>query len=173
MERDEAAKLVTMLVKAFPDTKADAGTVKVYVDMILDLDFEATKRGIARILASAKWFPKIAEIREAAQVACGRRLRSGAEAWLDVVEQIRKEGGRWGKPKFKDPIVAEIVRRCGWVTLSDSGDSVADRARFIAMYDAMAKQQWEEAVCGSIGGQLGQGEHVRRLVGGIGNGGAK
>ena len=147
MKQSEAAKLVSMLVLAYPAAKFSEENMDLYVARLCDLEFEWLQRAVLRLTGTSRFLPTIAEIRETATaIACGP-LRSGADAWLDVVQQIRDEG-YCGEPKFADPIVAEIVRRWGWVSLCKEGDDTADRARFIQMYDSLAQGHWRDVVSG-------------------------
>lgn len=171
MKRSEAAKCVSMLVVAYPTAKISQETIDVYVTMTSDLEFPALERAVARVISTGKFFPTIAELRESARSIVAAPLRSGADAWLDIVEQIRAVG-YCGKPRFADPVVAEIVRRWGWVSLCKEGDDTADRARFIQMYDAIAKQRWLDDVSGIPTHRL-TADSVKKLAEGIGNGGGK
>jgi len=47
---------------------------------------------------------------------------------------------------FRDPLVLEAVRALGWVQLCDSENQVADRARFVELYDALAAKSRRAAI---------------------------
>ena len=65
MTRTEALKLVTMLQLAYPRQVLDERNVKVYAQFIEDLDYKVAERAIQSHIRNEKWFPAIAEIREA------------------------------------------------------------------------------------------------------------
>lgn len=147
MKRREVAQIVATLAAAYPNAQVSEATSAVYERMLLDLDFETTERAVARLLGTSRFLPTIAEIRGAAADLALGPVRSGAEAWLDVIEEIRRVG-QYEAPKFADPLVAEIVRKCGWYGLCTDDNLVSDRARFIEAYDAAAGRKRADVASG-------------------------
>lgn len=146
MKRSETAKLVAMLMAAY-DKPKDVETSSVYERMLEDLDFTTAHKAIARLISTSRFFPTVAEIREQAFAIEHGDRRSGAESWQDVTAAIRSVG-YIGTPRFKDPIVANIIGRWGWYKMCVEGDEISDRARFIEMYNAMARREHENLVSG-------------------------
>lgn len=141
----ESAKVVAMLMAAYPQAQMTRQTSGMYEHMLADLDREVATAAVERLIGSAKWLPTIAEIRfAAAEVKHGPR-RLGGEAWGDVVAAMRKVGW-YGRPKFDDPLVADAVRMLGWQALCSSTNEVADRARFVELYDGLAERNRRETV---------------------------
>lgn len=137
----QAKRLVAALAAAFPNNKLTDDSMRVYVRMLADLDFEATNAGIARLVATAKFPPTIAEIRESTKTMESGDVRAGGEAWGDLLKAISRRG-RNRQPGqdfvFDDPVVAEVVAALNWRELCDSENQEADRARFIQLYDKLA-----------------------------------
>lgn len=146
VKRSESAELVMLLLGAYPQAKTTDSTSKIYETMLSDLDATLAKAAVQKLIASSKWMPTVAEIRAAATELERGPVRSGADAWLDVLTQIRFEG-YCGDPKFEDAIVASLVERWGWRNLC-FGDGVSDRARFIEAYDSLARQARDRDVSG-------------------------
>lgn len=119
----------------FPEAK-----VMLWVRMLSDLDGTAVAAAMDSLFATSKFPPTIAEIREMAAGFSHGQIRDGGEAWGDVGRAIRKIG-RYRDPEFDDEITARCVRALGWVNLCDSENSVADRARFIELYDQLAAKK--------------------------------
>jgi hypothetical protein len=137
----EAKKLVAVLVAAFPTGKITAETVGVYERMLGDLDYGAANAAIERLLATSKWLPTVAEIREAGLTLNRGEMRPGGDAWGEVLRAISRYGYMRTPGidfEFTDPIVAECVRALTWRELCDSENQVADRARFVELYDRLA-----------------------------------
>jgi hypothetical protein len=65
MTKKEALQLITMLQMAYPRQTLEGKTVEVYANFIQDLDYKVTEKAIAQHIRNEKWFPAIAEIREA------------------------------------------------------------------------------------------------------------
>lgn len=169
MTRGEASKLVTLLAAAFPRAGVTTATSEVYEAMLADLPYPEASEAVARLLRTSRFLPTIAEIREAAVELKRGALRSGAEAWGDVLKQIRRVG-HVGVPKFQDPITAECVRILVWRNLAIEGtNDAADRARFCELYDDLARRDRVDEVAGlpprAERAQLP--ENVRGLLGSI------
>lgn len=149
MTSEQAQQLVAVLAAAFPGTLArlDADQQRVmhgtYRRMLVDLDYAATNAAIERLLATAKFLPTVAEIREATLAVVEGPRSNGGEAWGAVLRAIRK----WGVYRvpgvdftFADPVTARAVSDLNWTELCNSENAVADRARFIELYDQLARE---------------------------------
>ncbi len=145
MKKPEAAKVVAVLLAAYPNSKITAQTSTVYEESLADLDYEAVDRAVrALILVEPNFMPTVAKIRDMAlQVTVGVR-RHGGDAWGDV----RKAVGRFGRDRQEqvmaylqehDPIMALVIDRMGWRELCNSDETDPSyRARFIQLYDLFA-----------------------------------
>lgn len=143
MTDTEVARIVAVLLAAFPQSKATPTTSSAYERMLADLDYVVANAAVERLLATAKFLPTIAEIREACLTLSNGEKRPGGDAWGEVLSAIRKYGyvrvpGQ--DFEFSDPVVAKCIRALGWTELCSSENVHADRARFIELYDAEASQ---------------------------------
>lgn len=109
----------------------------LWCELLKDLDGELLRAAALQHVATSKWFPSVAELREAAAdiVNPDHRL-TAMEAWGEVVSQIRSIGS-YGRPQFSNPIIRRMVSDMGWANLCASEMPVADRARFIDGYQAL------------------------------------
>jgi len=146
--KTEAAKLVAMLIASFPNSQVSEKTTEVYEQMLADLDFGRAQRAVARLVGEKDFLPSIAEIRRTATELEFGPVRPGGEAWGDVMAAVRKVGGYEPCPDFADPVVARCVERFGWRALCFEGDGTSDRARFIELYDRLAREQRLDQVSG-------------------------
>ncbi len=175
----EAQTLLTWLVTAYPewrflDKDQQKATSKVYRHMLRDLDADACGQACARIIATSKKLPTIAEIREATMLVMHGRRVLGGEAWGAVQKAIAREGiGKTPGQDFvwRDPVTARVVDAMGWKYLCGVTDdrAVADRARFIELYEQLARQVTEDTAVGELAPplprrQLGAPEPMRALV---------
>jgi len=147
VKKSDAAELVMLLLGAYPHAKVHSRTSQVYETMLADLDVESARAAVQRLITTSKFMPTVAEVRAAAADLERGPVRSGADAWLDVLAQIRSEG-YCGAPRFDDAIVTALVERWGWSRLCLEGSLEADRARFIEAYDSLAKQARDREVSG-------------------------
>lgn len=114
-----------------------SGLLDIWKQTLCDMDGELLRLAALKIISTSKWFPSVAELREAAlSIAAPEHQRTGIEAWGDVVKAIGSVG-YYRVPEFDDELVAEVVRSFGWRRLCASEDMVSDRARFIDGYNAM------------------------------------
>lgn len=143
MTASEAAKLVAVLLAAFPNARTTPQTSAAYEDMLSDLDYRAANAAVRRLVASCKFLPTIAEIRSAcAELEHGTR-RAGGEAWGDVLQAVSRFG-YYRTPAFDDPVTARCVAALGWQNICLSENQAADRARFIEMYDQVSTTRRRE-----------------------------
>lgn len=58
-------KLVAILEAAYPRQELREETIEVYASFLLDIDYKVAEKAIQAHIRSERWFPTIAEIREA------------------------------------------------------------------------------------------------------------
>jgi len=137
----EVNKLVSVLLAAFPSSKATLGTSMSYESMLADLDYAVANAAIERLLATSKFLPTIAEIRDACLVLQTGDKMPGGQAWGLVLSAIKRFGS-YRQPgvdfDFQDPLVLRCVLMLGWQELCQSENSVADRARFTELYEDLS-----------------------------------
>ena len=144
MTRVEVAKLVGVLMAAFPSNRVTPQTAQVYEEFLQDLDYDKANAAVRRLVTTARFMPAIAEIREACVESAHGQVRPGGDAWGDVLAAVRKFG-IYRTPQFADPVVARAVQSLGWGEICNSENQAADRARFIELYDRLSKAQRREA----------------------------
>jgi hypothetical protein len=188
MKESEAKKIVAMLIAAFPYAKLSPETPDVYATMLVDLPAVPAALVAKELIASSRFFPTIAEIREVVAA-----LRVGApaseEAWAEVLTSFSRVG-RYRSPTFSHPLISKTVDCLGWQTMCDSENPESTRARFLEAYSSQVRRtQHEEQVRGvlppleerrrlaqlpeeptaaRIGGPTPVGASVARLVGVVG-----
>ncbi len=143
MTRRDAAKVVAVLLAAYPNTRVTDQTSVVYEDALMDLDYELVDRAVrALILTEPEHMPRIAKIRQRAiEYRDGRKL-DGGDAW----GAVRRAAGRFGRDRerealaFLEPISARVIASMGWVDYCNSSieDIPSWRAKFIELYNALS-----------------------------------
>jgi len=132
----------------------------VWIEQLSDIDADMLRVACANYRSSCEeWLPPAGKIRNMAlDLAEPNHRRPGIEAWGDVVKAFH-EVGVYGAPQFDDPLVADVVKMLGWDTLCKSEDQTADRARFIAGYEAIASRKRDDAL------MLPEVRRVSQLIG--------
>lgn len=160
----EVRSVLKLLAAAYPtqrqrmtndDVRAMAA---IYTAGLLDLDLERATAAVNRLVKSSRWIPTIAEIRAAAvDVGHGGRT-PGGEAW----GMARKLSSYRFSDDLEelDPLLRRTLQALGMIKWRElwrrdetirqwavcTGDNeVADRARFIELYDQLSQDERKEA----------------------------
>jgi len=154
------ARMMAVLAAAYPNMTIRRETIEVYVADLSDLPDDVLDAACSYCRANLKFFPTIAELREAAA-----RLQSGAaslppagEAWGEFIRLGQCFSGDDPCPyaEMTSDIMRKTIRAMGWRYLCSSTNGMADRARFIELYDEYARRGISDYV---MPPQLKSGEH--------------
>lgn len=157
MTDTEAAKLVTIAVAACPTQGGKMGDKQIrdmaaaWFMLLEDISYADGSAALKRWLATSHWLPAPSQLRAIVAEAKHGRRRPGADAWGDVLSEVGRTG-RYRQPVFTDPVVARCVDALGWVRLCDSENAIADRARFVELYDRLAAADAEDRSVASLPG---------------------
>lgn len=147
MTRAESAKLVAVVIGSYPGqaAKLDAARtdamVNAFASMLGDLPLAEVTAALGVLIQTRTWMPSVADIRASVLEMRQGSRRTGGDAWGGLLRAIQHEGA-WKTPGvdfvLHDPVTAQCVNALGWKNLCLSENQVADRARFIEMYDQLA-----------------------------------
>lgn len=145
MKNEEAGALVALAAANFPHIQEkDLGpTVALWREMLSDLPFDLAKAALIKVLVTAKFWPTVAEIREAAAELSRPAALTPAEAWAQVITAIRKD---W-KPDQLHPTVREALVGFGGldrVGMSENIDVI--RGQFLKVYEQYAYREKEHVL---------------------------
>lgn len=151
MNRTETARILAVISLTHPGRHRPDQTaelVDAWHSLIGDLEYAHVNAALRALLQTSSWAPTPADVRRAALEIARGPGKTGAEAWGWVLRAV----SRWGAYRspgvdfdVPDPVTARVVAALGWQSLCLSENAVADRARFIEAYDAMAQQDRREA----------------------------
>jgi len=118
----------------------------LWCELLKDMDGGLLRAAALQHVATSKWFPTVAELREAAtDIASPDHRMTAMEAWGEVAHQVR-DIGSYGKPEFSNPLIRRLVDDMGWLNLCHSEMPGADRARFIEGYKALVSRERQETM---------------------------
>lgn len=146
MDAHKFAELWTVLTAAYPNMKTPAATIEVYHRALADLDAELCEAAILDCVSKCKFFPTVAELREAAaRLAVGADTRKPAlEAWGDVRRAVDAYGTHgWDSARdILDAQTADAIHALGWQSFcqSDVDEEMSWRARFVELYDQLGRR---------------------------------
>jgi hypothetical protein len=142
-------KILSVMTLAYPKFELKPDTLEVYILMLRDLDPVVLDQAAKICMATKTFFPAVAEIRAAAAEVTARanHLPSAGEAWGEITDKIKTHGNTMtGKeyPTFSNPVVERVVKFMGWNNLCLSENEIADRARFLQIYEAEERRTRED-----------------------------
>lgn len=149
MKPKELATLVAIAYACFPqyqerDTEATAMAWELTIG---DLDFNTARAALGKVLATVKWFPTPAEIREAAvELTAGPQLSAG-----EAFQLARYAAGRYGLYHTAEAmatlpdLVRKAVQQIGWHFFCQSEEPEIKRAQFRRVYEVIARREQEMA----------------------------
>jgi hypothetical protein len=151
---DEAKRLVVLALSNFPamQDKDMKATAMLWQKLLADLTYEQAEAALVKTLFSAKFFPTIAEIREAHKAIVNAGIPTAEEAWKEVLRNLNP----YRAPQWSCPIIQDAVRTMGFLQLCNSENPSIDRAQFIKIYNNLRDRQQDRQ----------ENEVVVRLVGG-------
>lgn len=147
MTTAETKRLVAMLGATWPRQEIQQATLEVYAWALADLDFELAQAAVKRLVQTSRFFPTVAEIREAA--IRGRvSLPAPEEAW-GIVRRAIGRYGSYRKPSFDCDEIDAAVSDIGWgaLCLAEEADP-SHRARFCAAFAARASRRMDDEATG-------------------------
>jgi len=152
MTQKETSVLLGMLRVAYPrfyaeispeDIKISVGT---WTMMLSDTTLEVATVALQRLIATSKFPPTIAEMRESIAAVQCPSLPDAGDAWGEVNDAIRNYGyyrQAEALASMREP-VRLAVQRMGWRDLCMSENGMADRAHFLRIYESMEKRTKEQ-----------------------------
>ena len=143
MTPKEAIKVMVILTAAYPSANISNETIEIYTKFLSDLSFEMGQAVALQLISSSKWFPSIAELRQAVVKMLPDEIPSAEQAWSEV-EQAFHSFGSYNSPVFSSPVIAQAVQAMGWRNLCLSDNPVADRAHFFKIYESYRVREIED-----------------------------
>jgi hypothetical protein len=150
MTPKEFALLASALRSYFPREDKLLPTkesMELWYRELQDIPYPTAEAALRKWVATSKWSPSIAELREmAAEVTTGD-IPDWGTGWRQVCDAMRNYGREYPKSAYASmhPVVAEAAKGLGsWWNLCVSDNTDADRANFRMIYEPLAKRKREE-----------------------------
>lgn len=120
--------------------------IALWYDALKDLDYKATETAVKAWVATNKWSPSIADLREGVNKITQPKIKDWSEAFEEARQAIRRFG--WYNPKDAldslDELTRETVRRMGYHDMCMSENHASDRANFRDIYNTLAERKKQE-----------------------------
>lgn len=142
---EQAFELVNLLASSYKSLKIEEATIKIYIGMIMDLDYETCKAAVFNLIAENEYFPTVAAIRKASLKTLVS-LPNGSEAWAEVKREIARVG-YVGIPAFSNDLIKKAVQGMGgWRSLCLAPEDQWVRRDFIKAYEPLAERAFTDAL---------------------------
>lgn len=118
---------------------------ELWFEQLKDLDGKVVNAVLRKWVATNKWSPTIADIREQAVGLTVGAPKDWGEAWESARYAVR----RWGRNREQealdslDDLTRQVVNRIGFQTLCNSEEIGVERANFRMMYEQLASRAKE------------------------------
>lgn len=172
-DRAKTAQLLNAYLKLFPESKADAETLALYIPVLDELTFEQVKAAMIRLMHTARFFPKPAEIFAAAESVSKHVNHDGlpdaGEAWDECMRWLQRNSPYdANRTPWKHPEVERAAKRFGIMALYELEAEQANtaRAQFMKIYNQIVTQKQDAAVNDKVMQKLGAHD-VAALVQGV------
>lgn len=144
---DDIRQIVGTLSLAYPNFERDkrpdqlAAMIDIYHRTLYDIDARLLEAAVMQHITNSKWFPTVAELREAALSLTHFEELSAEEAWIEVKQAIRRVG-YYGVPQFSDDRIKQAVSAFGWRELCsyDIEQEGITRAHFMRIYESLQRR---------------------------------
>ncbi len=110
---------------------------------LCDIPFDVAEMALRKWVATNKWSPSIADLREMTSGIVNGDPMSWGESWEKALEAVRKYGS-YNKGKALeslDPITRKCVESIGYMELCMSENIMADRAHYQRIFEVYSKRE--------------------------------
>ena len=146
MTKAEVAKILTVLAAAYPKFEVDDLKVRVWHEMLGDLDYATANMAVKKLILENTFPPSIAEVRKAAMEILNPEVMTAAEAWGEVERAIRIYGYYRETEALESmsPSVAKVVEYIGWQNICLNEEPGVIRGQFLKMYQQVRERDRRE-----------------------------
>lgn len=142
---DQVVVMLNAFAVAFTDRKLAKEGIGMYCEMLKDIPVDVLKNATGDLIASKKFFPTVAEIREKCKgfVREIAGVKSPAEAWEEMAHLMRAVGS-YEKPEWSTTLIERTMYACGgWYHCCVEADMEILRAQFMRIYESLAEREDE------------------------------
>lgn len=123
-----------LMADAFGQSKPSPNAVKIYAERLNDIPEAGIRAAVEQCIATCRFFPTIAELREAYDAMTTPALPDALEAWAEVGIAVQGRGHVW-----TNPLARRIAMNIGFQAIASSTKPGVERSQFIQAYREAAK----------------------------------
>ena len=149
MDKKEFATFAMALKTYYPreNLLPNDQAMTLWFSQLQDIPFEVAQAGLQKWVATNKWSPSIADIREMYTSIVQGDLPDWGEAWEEVRKAIRNYGSYRPQEAMNSlsPLTRKVVERMGFTNICMSETPQTERANFRMIYEQLADRQKKDA----------------------------
>lgn len=150
MNKSEFAKIAMALKTYYPKEEKllpNQQAMELWFEQLKDIPYDVAKAVVGKWVATNRWSPSIAEIREIASDIVNGNTPDWSEGWEKVVSSFGSYGMYRQDEAMRsfDEITRQAVQRLGYQNLCVSENIEVDRANFRMIYQDIAGRMKKEA----------------------------
>ena len=162
MDKKEFGLLASAIRTYYPKEQIlpNQQAMELWYRELQDIPYAVAEAGLRKWVATNKWSPTIADIREMTTTVQNGELPDWGEGWEQVITAIGKYGWYRANEAMEtfDDLTRTCVERLGFKNLCMSENVNADRANFRMIYEQLASRKQKESVL-----PLGLMQEVERI----------
>ena len=149
MNKKEFAIFASALKTYYPKEKIlpNEQAMELWFNQLQDIPYKVAELTLNKWVATNKWSPSIADIREQASGIIQGEGKDWGEAWQEVLRCISKYGFYREEEALNnmDKLTRKVVRRLGFKNICLSEDIQVDRANFRMIYEQEQSKEKQAA----------------------------
>ena len=149
MNKKEFAIFASALKTYYPKEKIlpNEQAMELWFNQLQDIPYKVAELTLNKWVATSKWSPSIADIREQASGIIQGEGKDWGEAWQEVLRCISKYGFYREEEALNnmDKLTRKVVRRLGFKNICLSEDIQVDRANFRMIYEQEQSKEKQAA----------------------------
>lgn len=148
MDKQEFARFAMAVKTYYPKENLlpNQAAMELWFRQLEDIPYQLAEIALNKWVATNKWSPSIAEIREQAASVVQGETPLWSDGWEQTVKAIRKYGSYNQAAALESlpPITRQTVERLGYMDLCRSENAMADRANFRMIFEQIAARKQTE-----------------------------
>ena len=149
MDKKQFAIFASALRTYYPKEKLlpNDQAMTLWYNQLQDIPYELAEVTLNKWVATNKWSPSIADIREQAADLMQGGGKDWGDAWQEVLRAIRLYGSYQEKEALEslDETTRKVVKRLGFRNLCFSEEIQVDRANFRMIYEQQQERDRQDA----------------------------
>lgn len=145
MTKQEFATLAMAIRTYYPKEQIlpNQQAMELWYRELQDIPADVAEAALRKWVATNKWSPSIAELRETAAEVRHGEIPDWGEGWEQVLTAIRRFGSYREREALDslDPMTRTCVQRLGFRNICMSENISTDRANFRMMYESLAERE--------------------------------